>query len=212
MNNLLNVRRDYQADIYFALATIIQAIILTALGTELVVLIKAPIVEDMPWIIITGLQSLIICVSFWYHFVRDYFFGFRMIELNAINHLILAFTFFLIGLLQFMAFQFLDEPRIWYLLILVSIGCVFINSWYMTKFVKMEDNPIEKNEAEGVEISKLTGVSYIAALICMVVWFIVPEITTPLFKGMAFVITTLMLGFFIVEALQSFQMQIDREK
>jgi hypothetical protein len=82
----------------------------------------------------------------------------------------------------------------------------------MTKFVKMEDNPIEKNEAEGVEISKLTGVSYIAALICMVVWFIVPEITTPLFKGMAFVITTLMLGFFIVEALQSFQMQIDREK
>ena len=212
MNNLLNVRRDYQADIYFALATIIQAIILTALGTELVVLIKAPIVEDMPWIIITGLQSLIICVSFWYHFVRDYFFGFRMIELNAINHLILAFTFFLIGLLQFMAFQFLDEPRIWYLLILVSIGCVFINSWYMTKFVKMEDNPIEKNEAEGVEISKLTGASYIAALICMFVWFIVPEIATPLFKGMAFVLTTLMLGFFIVEALQSFQMQIDREK
>jgi hypothetical protein len=211
MKKITDERSSFQADIYFALATIVQAIILTALGNELVKVIKEPHSFDLPWIIITGLQSLVICVSFWYHFVRDFIFGFRMMKMNARDHFVLAFTYFLIGLTQYVAFQFLDDLRVWYSLVLLSIGCVFINSWYVSRFIHMQDDSILEYLAEGDALSRITGASFIVALICLAVWFTVPEIATPLYMGLALVITALMLGLFIIEALIIFQSQLDRE-
>ncbi len=168
MNASPENHRNYQADVYFALATIIQAIILTGLGNEIIQIIKRPIRGELVWVVITGIQSILICVSFWFYFVRDYFFGFRMIQLNAKNHFVLALTFFLTGLMQYIAFHFLNEPRKWLLFILISIAFVFLNSLYISASVSVLYEPDIKpilDESHGSKIPLILFVSLIIILV-----------------------------------------------
>jgi hypothetical protein len=77
------VRRGYQAEVYLALATVVQAITLTAVGSDIVLALKELQFPDLLWVFSTGFLSLLLCISFWYIFVRDYFFGFRVLPLSA---------------------------------------------------------------------------------------------------------------------------------
>jgi hypothetical protein len=180
---MLEERRGYQAEVYLALATVVQAITLTAVGSDIVLALKELQFPDLLWVFATGFLSLLLCISFWYIFVRDYFFGFRVLPLTAINHFFLATVIFSIGFLQFIAFQFLQDPRLWLTLVLLSIGIVFLNSWYIS-------HSILKTASEDIRAavtydpgSRLFSILFLAAVVCLVLWYVVPPIDTDLFRG-----------------------------
>ena len=59
MKDLPEFKRDYQAEVHFALGAVIQGITVAALGSEL-----AAVLREMPfpgtiWVFVTGLQSLL---------------------------------------------------------------------------------------------------------------------------------------------------------
>jgi hypothetical protein len=137
MKDLPVEKRNLQADVYLALATVIQAITLTGLGTEVVSILKDPQKPVTIWVILTGLLSLQFCISFWFLFVRDYFFGYRLINLTAQNHMVAASFIFILGFLQFIAFQFLADPRLWLTLVLAGVWLVLLHAWYTTGNIKI---------------------------------------------------------------------------
>jgi hypothetical protein len=89
------------------------------------------------WIFITGIQSLLICVTFWYAFVMAYFSGFRTSILTASNHFVLASTYFVIGLLQLIAIQFLADPRLWLTLVLMLLAAALFSAWYAYRHIEI---------------------------------------------------------------------------
>jgi hypothetical protein len=181
MNNPSDTRRGYQAEIYFALATIIQGIILTAVGTEVAAALRDFILPELWWPLATGLLSLVICFTFWYIFVRDFYFGFRVIEMNAGNHFFLAAAIFTAGFFQFIAFQFLAEPRLWLALVLASMAVVFLNSWYITHHVKVMER-IDIRQAFNYSPNQLPFLILTSlAVVCLWLWYLVPTFDTPVF-------------------------------
>jgi hypothetical protein len=180
---MLEVRRGYQAEVYLALATVVQAITLTAVGSDIVLAIKELPFPELLWVFTTGFLSLLLCISFWYIFVRDYFFGFRVVPLSASNHFFLAAVIFSIGFLQYIAFQFLQDPRVWLTLVLLSIGIVFLNSWYISRSIlktASEDIRVALNYDPGW---RAFTILYMAAVVCLALWYLVPPIDTDLFRG-----------------------------
>jgi hypothetical protein len=180
---MLEERRGYQAEVYLALATVVQAITLTAVGSDIVLALKELQFPDLLWVFITGFLSLLLCISFWYIFVRDYFFGFRVVPLSASNHFFLAAVIFSIGFLQYIAFQFLQDPRVWLTLVLLSIGIVFLNSWYISRSIlktASEDIRVALNYDPGW---RAFTILYMAAVVCLALWYLVPAFDTDLFRG-----------------------------
>jgi hypothetical protein len=180
---MLEERRGYQAEVYLALATVVQAITLTAVGSDIVLAIQELPFPDLLWVFLTGFLSLLLCISFWYIFVRDYFFGFRVVPLSASNHFFLATVIFSIGFLQYIAFQFLQDPRVWLTLVLLSIGIVFLNSWYIS-------HSILKTASEDIRVAldydpgwRAFTILYMAAVVCLALWYLVPAFDTDLFRG-----------------------------
>jgi hypothetical protein len=139
MENFRDILKNYQAEVYLALGTVIQAITLTALGNELVVHLKNPQFTTLIWVFITALLSFLICVSFWFVLIRDFFFGARVFRMNAVNHFVLATTIFAVGFMQFIAFQFLDDPRFWLTLVVASLGIVMLHSWYLPRNIELPE-------------------------------------------------------------------------
>ena len=202
-------KRTYQADVYFSLATVIQAIILTGLGNEIIQFVKNPTIEDLVWVGITSTQSLLICVSFWFHFVRDYFFGFRIIILNAKDHFVLALTFFSTGLMQYIAFHFLNDPRKWLTFILISIGIVFLNSIYIsTSVIVLDETEIKKviDESHG---SKFTLLLFIILIIILLVWYVISNERNLFFRLVSLLSSAGLITFFIFDALKIFNKQLE---
>jgi hypothetical protein len=199
-------KRGYQAEVYLALATIIQAITLTALGTEVGRAIREMAYPELLWSFVTGLLSLALCITFWYVFVRDYFFGYRAIDLTAMNHLMIASAIFTIGFLQFIAFQFLEDPRLWLTLVLLSLGVVFVNSWYITNHVTFERDDIQ----EAIHYdpgSRYFNLSFLAALGCLLLWYALPGIDTAWFRGITLGVVAIMLALFVSSSVKIFERQ-----
>lgn len=78
---------------------------------------------------ITGLQSLLLCIAFWYTFMNNYFLGFRVINLTARTHLLFASLYLILGLQQLIAIQLLDSPRLWLTIYVLLIATVLANPW-----------------------------------------------------------------------------------
>jgi hypothetical protein len=180
---MVEVRRGYQAEVYLALATVVQAITLTAVGSDIVLALKELQLPDLLWVFTTGFLSLLLCISFWYIFVRDYFFGFRVLPLSALNHFFLATVIFSIGFLQFIAFQFLQDPRLWLTLVLLSIGIVFLNSWYISHSILKTASEDIREAVTYDPGSRLFSILFLAAVVCLALWYVVPPIDTDLFRG-----------------------------
>jgi hypothetical protein len=209
MRELPEVKRGYQADVYLALATVVQAITLTSLGSEVVARLRDPQAPLSAWVVVTGLLSLQICVTFWYLFVRDYFFGFRVISLTATNHIVAATFIFLLGFLQFIAFQFLGEPRLWLTLILAGIVLVLLHGVYTAGSVRIAavrgaEEVISLERGAGVFLT-LIGL----ALAALVLWYAVPGLDTPLYTGLALAVTAAALTALAVSSVRAFQAHLD---
>jgi hypothetical protein len=206
---VMNIRRDYQAEVYLALGTILQAISLTALGVEVAGAVKHMSAPDLYWSLATGLLSLALCFTFWYIFVRDFFFGFRVITLNAANHFVLAAAIFTVGFLQFIAFQFLSDPRLWLTLVLLSIAVVFANSWYISHKVELIDqeeirravlydpNPLYFLVPLGIAAASLIG------------WYLIPGLDTGLFRSFVLLVTGTALIGLNINSIHIFQRHLE---
>jgi hypothetical protein len=202
-------KRGYQAEVYLALATVVQGLTLTAVGSEIVTAIKAPQYPGILWVFFTGLLSLLVCISFWYIFVRDYFFGFRVIHLTAVNHFFLASAIFTIGFLQFIAFQFLGDSQVWLTLVLLSIAVVFINSWYISHSIKTIPREDIRAAITYDPGSRVFAILYLAALGCLVLWYVVPAIDTDLFRGITLLIVGAALIRLNLSSVQIFQKHLE---
>jgi hypothetical protein len=205
------IQRSYQAEVYLALATIVQAITLTALGSEVVGSIKTLQPPEIYWVFATGLLSLFISISFWYIFMRDYFFGFRILILSPQNHLALASAIFMMGFLQFIAFHFLADPRLWLTLVVMTILVMFINSWYMSSHV---------NVIEGEEIREAMDynpgstpflILFGIVVVGIMLWYLLPGIDVPLFRGLMLLMIGAALVQFNLSAQKVFKRQLEVE-
>lgn len=201
-------KRGYQAEVYLALATILQAITMTALGNEIAAAIKELEYPELLWVFATGLLSLVLCITFWYIFVRDYFFGYRVISLTATNHLMLASAIFSIGFLQFIAFQFLGEPRLWLTLVLLSLGVVFLNSWYISHHIVFDRDDI-RQAIHYDPGSRLLNIMFLAAVACLVLWYALPAIDTFWFRGFTLVIVGAALVLLVASSVKVFKKHLE---
>lgn len=211
MQDLPAEKRNYQAEVYLALATVIQAITLTALGAEAGAALKNLPFPGSIWVLLTGLLSLNLCISFWYIFVRDFFFGFRVVNLTAVNHLVLASVIFLTGLLQYIAFQFLTEPRLWLTLVLLSIAVVLLNTWYASRNLAIIAQAGVQEAFHYDPGYKVFALLFCVALGCLALWYLVPGIDTPLFRGITLLVTGAALVHLNVSAVQVFQKYLEVE-
>jgi len=211
MNDQQALKSTYQAEVYLALATIIQAITVTALGNELVVTIKNPQFPDLYWAFVTGLLSLLICITVWYLFIRDYFYGYRLVVMTAKNHLVFASAIFLLGFFQFIAFQFLTQPRLWLTLVIVGVLIVFLNSIYMSRAVTFVPKESAKEVVEVEMSSNLFLIMMFIATVGLVLWYLVPSIDTLLFRVVT--LGAVGIGFLALDkgAIQSFQKHLDTD-
>jgi hypothetical protein len=209
MNDLPVVKRNYQAEVYLALATVIQAITLTALGNEVVVTLKNPQASISIWIVVTAILSLQLCISFWYLFVRDYFFGFRMINLTAMNHMVIASFIFILGFLQFIAFQFLAEPRLWLTLVLMGIGMVLLNAWYTSGNIAIVNVEGAHEVMQLDRGSNLFFTFVLVAVGCLILWYSVPSIDTVYFRVITFGVAFAALFQLNASAIRAFQKHLE---
>jgi protein-S-isoprenylcysteine O-methyltransferase Ste14 len=211
MNTSPAPHRSYQAEVYLALATIVQAITLTALGSEVVTAIKTLQPPEILWVFATGLLSLYISISFWYIFMRDYFFGFRVLILTPQNHLALAAAIFIMGFLQFIAFHFLAQPRLWLTLVLLTILVMFINSWYMSSSVRLVDREDIRQAVNYDPGAKQFYYLYLALGAGLLAWYLVPAVDGPVFRVAMLVLTAAALVLLNWSAQKVFQRHLEIE-
>jgi hypothetical protein len=209
MKDLAVDKRNLQADVYLALATVIQAITLTGLGSELVAILKDPHAPVTIWVILTSLLSLQFCISFWFLFVRDYFFGYRLINLSARNHMVAASFIFLLGFLQFIAFQFLADPRFWLTLVLAGVWLVLLNAWYTSRNIQIVEAEGAREAIVMDQGSNLFILLVLAATACLILWYAVPGIDTALFRIITLGLTGAALVFLDLFAIEAFQKHLD---
>lgn len=209
MDDTQNPHRSYQAEVYLALATIVQAITLTALGSEIVIAMKTLRGAELAWIFATGLLSLFISVSFWYIFMRDYFFGFRVIILSPQNHLFLASAIFVMGFLQFIGFHFLAAPRLWLTLVLLTILVMFFNSWYMSVNVKTLDREDIRQAVHYNPGTMPFVILYLLAAAGLLLWYLVPAVDTALFQGAMLALIGAALVLFNLSAQKVFKRHLE---
>ncbi len=79
MSDVPETKGEYQAQVHFALGAVIQGITVAALGNEIAAALRALPFPGAIWIFITGLQSLLLCIAFWYNFIGQrllYFMGY----------------------------------------------------------------------------------------------------------------------------------------
>lgn len=208
MRDLPEFKRDYQAEVHFALGAVIQGITVAALGDELASALREMPFPSARWVFITGLQSLLLCIAFWYTFMNNYFFGFRVINLNAKTHLIFAALYLILGLQQLIAIQFLDMPRVWFTFYVMLITTMFAGSW-ATAHVSIIKKKGARQAMEYNPGSRVFNGSFILSLVLLLAWYLIPGIGTNLFQAIALTTSGLGLILFTVYYVQVFQKHLD---
>lgn len=208
MKDLSEVKRNYQAEVHFALGAVIQGITVAALGGELASAIRQLPFPGAVWLFVTGLQSLLLCIAFWYTFMNNYFFGFRVINLTAKTHFMFASLYLILGLQQLIAIQFLDVPRLWMTFYVLLIATTLANSW-TSSHVKVIANKEVQQALAYDPGSKAFLITFALSLICLLLWYVIPGIDTTLFRAIALTISSVGLVLFIVYYIQVFQRHLD---
>lgn len=208
MKDLSEQKRDYQAEVHFALGAVIQGVTVAALGNEV-----AAALRDLPfpgagWVFLAGAQSLLLCIVFWYRFMDDYFFGFRVINLTARIHFLFAVLYLVLGLLQLMAIHFLDLPRQWMTFYVLLIAVTLASSWFMSH-VTVVDDPGIRAALTYDPGSKAFLIAFFLSSVLLLVWYLFPAVDTDLFRALAFSISGLGLVVFTVYSLRVFQRHLD---
>jgi hypothetical protein len=202
-------KRGYQAEVHFGLGAVIQGVTVAALGAEVASAIQEFVFPETLWILGTGLLSFILCLTFWVSFINNYFFGFRVVVLNARMHVLFSAQYLLLGLLQLMAIHFLANPRLWLtffvLLFLVAIlGSLFL---YRNMVVIGDENVRKAIEYDpGANI--FNGL-FVLSLLLLIFLYIFPAINTPIFNAAALFAALLTLVVFNLNFLKVFQKHLD---
>jgi hypothetical protein len=208
MQDLPEFKRNYQAEVHFALGAVIQGITVAALGNELAAALRELPFPGAIWVFVTGLQSLILCIAFWYTFMNNYFFGFRVINLTARTHFLFAALYLVLGLQQLIAIQFLDVPRLWMTFYVLLIATTLANSW-TSAHVKVVDRSAVRQALAYDPGSKSFLITFVLALVCLIAWYVVPGLDTNLFRALALSISGLGLVLFVIYYIQVFQRHLD---
>jgi hypothetical protein len=203
MNDLPERERNYQAHVHFALGGIIQGLMLAALAGELANALREFTAPASIWILVAAIQSLLLCILFWYRFMDNFIFGFRVINLTARTHFLFAAHHLVLGLLQFLAIRFLYDSRLWLtfyaLLIFITQGFSYVSSHL--KIIDLEG----ANEALSYEPdTKILLVIVSLTLISLVVWYLFPGLETGLFRAVALTFSGLSIVAFIVYSIKVF--------
>jgi hypothetical protein len=210
MRDVPEFKRTYQAEVHFALGAVIQGITVAALGNELAVALRHLPFPGAIWVFVAGLQSLLLCTVFWYSSMNNYFFGFRVVNLNAKIHFFFAAFYLILGLQQLIAIQFLDTPRVWMTFYVFLIATAIAGSW-VTNHVSVIDKREVRQALEYDPLSKAFLACFILAAACLVVWYVIPGIDTVLFRTIAFTISAVGLVVFAVYYVLVFQRHLDLE-
>jgi hypothetical protein len=208
MKDLPEVKRDYQAEVHFALGAVIQGITVAALGSELASALRSLSFPDILWVFATGLQSLLLCIVFWYTFMNNYFFGFRVINLTAKTHLFFAAFYLVLGLQQLIAIQFLDRPRAWMTFYVLLIVTMFVGSWATSHVAVIKKKGV-KQAIEYDPGSRAFNVCFILSAVFLLGWYLIPGVGTGLFQAGALTISGLGLVLFTIYYVQMFQKHLD---
>jgi hypothetical protein len=210
MKDLPEVKRNYQAEVHFALGAVIQGVTVAALGNELASALKNLPFPGAIWVFATGVQSLLLCIAFWYTFMNNYFFGFRVINLSAKSHFLFATLYLILGLQQHIAIQFLGAPRVWMTLYVLLIATVLASSWVSSQ-VTVIDNGEARQAFDYDPGSKAFLIAFFLALVSLIVWYVAPGVDGVLFRSIALLISGVGLVLFIVYSVRRFQRHLEVE-
>lgn len=208
----MNERRSYQAEVHFALATIIQGITITSLGEDIAITLRQWSHFNSMWIVVTAIASLLIAVTFWYAFVMAYFHRFRTVVMTASNHFWLALLYFCMGMLQIISFQFLDDPRTWLTInnvLVITVTTYLIYADRMTR--SMPSSPVVKLLNTEAQMSvALFGLPSSAVLTLL--WWIVPQLATTTYAVVCLSTFIVVVATFNVVSVRVFQRRLDQEE
>ena len=210
MKDLSEQKRAYQAEVHFALGTVIQGVTVAALGNEVVVALRSLPSPNGAWALVTGAQSLLMCIIFWYSFVDNYFFAFRVINLTAKTHFAFAVGYLVLGLLQLMAIQSLDQPRLWMTFYVLLIATTLAGSW-LSSHVTIVDDVEVRQALEYDPGSTAFLVTFLVSVGCLTVWYALPGFDTGLVRVAALSISGLLLIMFTVYYIRVFERHLDVE-
>jgi hypothetical protein len=208
MRDLPEAKRDFQADVHFTLGAVIQGVTVAALGNELAVALRALPFPGAFWVFATGVQSLLLCIIFWYSFMHNYQFGFRVINLNAKTHFAFAAFYLILGLQQVIAIQFLDVPRIWLTLYVLMIASAFAGTWLSSHVPVIDDNEVQE-AMQYDPYARFFPASFTLSVACVIVWYVFPGVDTPLFRAVALSISGAGLVVFAVYYILVFQKALE---
>lgn len=208
MKDLPEFKRNYQAEVHFALGAVIQGITVAALGSELATALRELPFPGAIWVFVTGLQSLLLCIAFWYTFMNNYFFGFRVINLTAKTHFLFAAFYLILGLQQLIAIQFLDMPRLWFTFYVMLIATMFAGAW-ATNHVPIIKRKAARQALEYDPGSRAFNGTFILAVALLLAWYLIPGINTNWFQAIALTTSGLGLVLFTIHYVQVFQMHLD---
>ncbi len=201
-------RREFQADVHFALGAVIQGVTVAALGNELAQALRMLPFPGAFWIFATGLQSLLLCIVFWYSFMHNYHFGFKVLYLNAKTHFAFASFYLILGLQQLIAIQFLDMPRVWMTFYVFLLVTLFAGS-SLARHVPVVESEEVQQTLQYDPLSKTFNACFFLSVGVLIAWYIVPGIDTELFRAIALSISGVGLVVFAVYYIMVFQKALD---
>jgi hypothetical protein len=211
MSDIPETKGEYQAQVHFALGAVIQGITVAALGNEVAGALRALPFPGAIWVFITGLQSLLLCIAFWYNFMDNYFFGFRVARLTAKTHFFSATLYLILGLQQLMAIHFLDLPRLWMTFYVLLILTTFAGALIFRHAMLHVDDENVRQTLEYDPGSRFFSLIFLLLLVLLILWYVLPGIDTNPFRAVVLSISGLHLVFFIIQAIKIFQRHLDIE-
>jgi len=204
MENSSEHKPDFQADVHFALGAVIQGITVAALGSEFADVLRSLPFPGAGWAFVTGAQSLLMCILFWYSFISNYYFAFRVIILTAKTHFAIAAHYLVLGLLQLIAIQFLTKPRLWMTFHALLVVATLAGSWLSSHVPVIDDDRARRAfEYEPNSIAFLTT-SFVSVGF-LIAWYAVPGIDAVPFRAAALSVSGLWLVWLTVDNIRLFQ-------
>lgn len=204
MNDLPERERNYQAHVHFALGGVIQGLMLAALAGEVATVVRTFTYPDSIWIAFTALQSLMLCILFWYRFMDNFIFGFRVINLTAGSHYLFSVHHLLLGLLQFIAIRFLGDARTWLTLFVLLVITTQVFSYFSSNLqIIQQEGAIEALSYE--PDTRYLVIFTVLAVLLLVLWYLLPGLESGLFKGITLTVSFVSILAFTDYSIKIFQ-------
>jgi hypothetical protein len=166
-------RRAFQAKVHFALGTIIQGLTVGALASEVAGFARGSPAAGTGWFLAASTLSLCLCILFWFRFMDNYHFGFRVVAMNARAHLFLAVLHMLLGLQQLVAIGLLDAPRPWFTMYVMLVGTMLVGA-RLSSLLLEPDGDDAARALDDEPGARGIFLSFTLSLVLLVAWYLWP--------------------------------------